>query len=157
MANGRTNAACSLSNILLLMMNEAHTSWKQNRTTVTLVANALGSAVEESRMGDYTQHPCVCVCSLKRTHAECEWLTIVTESPLKRIRLSSEWTFKITVFQSSLPGLFGLIPSTSDIWDLSWSFVTFPVFWDASNHHDIVYQPFLSRYLTPLILAVVLE
>lgn len=105
----------------------------------------------------HTTPLCVCVCSLKCTHAECEWLTIVTESPLKRIRLSSEWTFKITVFQSSLPGLFGLIPSTSDIWDLSWPFVTFPVFCDASNHHDVVYQPFLSRYLTPLILAVVLE
>lgn len=38
------------------------------------------------------------VCLLKHTRAECEWLTIVGESPLKRIRLGSERTFKTTVF-----------------------------------------------------------
>lgn len=56
--------------------------------------------------------------------------------PFEEERLGSEWTFQITVFQPSLLGLFGLIPSASDIRDLSWPFVTFPVFCDASSHHN---------------------
>lgn len=65
------------------MMDEAHTPWKQSRTTVTLVANALGSTVKE---GGYTQHPYVCVSVYlpERAPAECKWLAIVTESPLKK-------------------------------------------------------------------------
>lgn len=85
-----------------LMMDEAHTPWKQSRTTMTLVVNALGSNTEERGMGGYTRHQSVRayarVCSLKHTQAEWEWLTIVAEFPLKRLRLASEWMFKITVF-----------------------------------------------------------
>lgn len=46
-------------------MNEAHTPWKQSRTTTTLVANSLGSEAEERGMGRSFMCGSVClfVCS----------------------------------------------------------------------------------------------